>query len=603
MSFKSTRVSRRLKNNRSEQKQKQPFFSKMSDTVQTKSENAFFQPKLTIGQPNDKYEKEADAVADSVVNKANTQPAIQQKKISSIQRTTLSTPMEDEKLGTAEERMKKDKLIQEKPDIQKMDHEEKDVQMKSETGGGNTASSQVSQKISSKAGKGQKLAPNVRVEMESGIGADFSQVNIHTDSDSVQMNKELGAQAFTHGNDVFFNEGKYDEGSNKGKRLLAHELTHVVQQGNENRIQKYSSFSSAKQSANTSLGWKHPSGTAIRVSDDGRMVVEDKGWNPNTNKKAWARVSDVDKTNIILKSAGSTIKLAQKPGTISGKAPQGSRKHTLTEIEPKSTTGATPFSLINDCGDAARKVMGSGTEDVAAMKNKGIERYTPGESYHGTNGGHPQTTPEVFFQNILQKEFGTGLTRTQLYGKYAALSLVAKNAFDKKYGINKFSKPQVGQAQTISSEFDMPGFATHPGMAADTWNFHYAATILRNGGDHVTLESAAGWGLTEWIFYMYGPAKKAQSFHEEQGNTQTHGTHFTTMTVQAEKLLKGKTSVEGVHFVKNPQKWDTTLIAKLSKGTKVDVLVIGRNWRKVQIMDGTHIGKKGWISNKFFGLR
>jgi len=240
MTFKSTRASRRLKNNRSEdQKQRQPFFSKASDTVQTKQENAFFQPKLTIGQPNDKYEKEADAVADSVVNKTNQQPAVQQKKISSIQRTTLATPMEDEKLGTAEERMRRDKLIQEKPEVQKMDDkEEEEVQMKSETCGGNTASSQLSQKISSKAGSGQKLSPKVRAEMESGIGADFRGVNIHTDSDAVQMNKELGAQAFTHGNDVFFNKGKYDGDSSGGKRLLAHELTHVVQQKSNSSINK-----------------------------------------------------------------------------------------------------------------------------------------------------------------------------------------------------------------------------------------------------------------------------------------------------------------------------------------------------------------------------
>ncbi len=45
------------------------------------------------------------------------------------------------------------------------------------------------------------------------------------------MNKGLGAQAFTHGSDIYFNEGKYDPDSNSGKRLLAHESTHTVQQG------------------------------------------------------------------------------------------------------------------------------------------------------------------------------------------------------------------------------------------------------------------------------------------------------------------------------------------------------------------------------------
>src|SRR5690606_1881665 len=56
-------------------------------------------------------------------------------------------------------------------------------------------------------------------------------VRIHTGADSVQMNRELGAQAFTHGRDIYFNEGKYNPSSPDGQRLLAHELTHVVQQG------------------------------------------------------------------------------------------------------------------------------------------------------------------------------------------------------------------------------------------------------------------------------------------------------------------------------------------------------------------------------------
>jgi peptidoglycan hydrolase-like protein with peptidoglycan-binding domain len=69
-----------------------------------------------------------------------------------------------------------------------------------------------------------------RSEMESSFGADFGRVNIHTDAEAVQMSKELGAQAFTHGNDVYFNKGKYNPGSGEGKHLLAHELTHTIQQ-------------------------------------------------------------------------------------------------------------------------------------------------------------------------------------------------------------------------------------------------------------------------------------------------------------------------------------------------------------------------------------
>ena len=76
--------------------------------------------------------------------------------------------------------------------------------------------------------------------MNRSFGNDFSDVKIHVDSDAVQMNQNLGAKAFAHGNDIYFNEGKYSPNSSEGKGLLAHELTHTIQQKNSfsNRIQR-----------------------------------------------------------------------------------------------------------------------------------------------------------------------------------------------------------------------------------------------------------------------------------------------------------------------------------------------------------------------------
>lgn len=85
--------------------------------------------------------------------------------------------------------------------------------------------------LNSSKGGGTPLSGKVKTEMESGIGADFSNVRIHNDATAVQMNKQLGAQAFATGNNIYFNEGKYNPNSKDGKHLLAHELTHTVQQG------------------------------------------------------------------------------------------------------------------------------------------------------------------------------------------------------------------------------------------------------------------------------------------------------------------------------------------------------------------------------------
>ncbi len=239
--FRSTYRSRRHRNAHSHDEQQgpsQPFFGNASSqAVQTKSETPFFQAKLSVNQPNDKYEREADSVANTVVNNQGSGTVVQQKEISGIQR--LSTSAEEEKLGTNEERMRRDKEIQTKPEIQRMCPEcekEKEgmVQQKSD-GTGATASPALSSRIESSAGKGKSIPKKTLNEMQSSFGVDFRHVNIHTDSSSVEMNRELSAQAFTHGSDIYFNSGKYNPETSGGKLLLAHELTHVVQQGAANK--------------------------------------------------------------------------------------------------------------------------------------------------------------------------------------------------------------------------------------------------------------------------------------------------------------------------------------------------------------------------------
>ncbi|MEM9004473.1 MAG: DUF4157 domain-containing protein [Cyanobacteria bacterium P01_F01_bin.86] len=92
------------------------------------------------------------------------------------------------------------------------------------------AGSQIESRLQSSKGGGQPLADGTRNFMESRFGNDFSSVRVHTNAESVQMNQSLQAQAFTHGNDIYFNAGKYNPESTGGKRLLAHELTHTIQQ-------------------------------------------------------------------------------------------------------------------------------------------------------------------------------------------------------------------------------------------------------------------------------------------------------------------------------------------------------------------------------------
>ena len=108
--------------------------------------------------------------------------------------------------------------------------EEEPVMAKSESGQ-LQASTDLESKLNNSKGSGRPIPKDTRSSFEASLGADFGNVKIHTGTDAVEMNKELGAHAFTHGSDIYFNAGKYDPTSSSGKHLLAHELTHTVQQG------------------------------------------------------------------------------------------------------------------------------------------------------------------------------------------------------------------------------------------------------------------------------------------------------------------------------------------------------------------------------------
>jgi hypothetical protein len=322
---------------RKPEKKARPFFSAQSHTVQAKEEPPFFQAKLAIGKPGDAYEREADAVADAVVSGDTATPLIQKRAISSIQRTTLATPAEDEKLGTAEARMEKDKLVQEKPEIQRMgapeeeepvqmqaeeeepvqmqteeeepvqmqaeeeepvqakeeeeeplqmqaeeeepiqakEEEEEPLQAKSQPGqSASVASAKLSNQIQSSRGNGAPLPEKTRAEMETAFGVDFRGVNVHTDNGAIQMNRELGAQAFTHGSDVYFNSGKFNPETSGGKHLLAHELTHVVQQEGVSRQSPESNLV-ARSTENA------PANSANTPAVD-HFYIELKAWIPHS---------------------------------------------------------------------------------------------------------------------------------------------------------------------------------------------------------------------------------------------------------------------------------------------------------------------------------
>ncbi|MBC1236516.1 DUF4157 domain-containing protein [Nostoc sp. 2RC] len=114
------------------------------------------------------------------------------------------------------------------------EEEEEELQMKPmvqhQGKAGMAANPNLETSINQAKGNGQPMADNIREPMEQAFGADFSGVKVHTDSQSDKLNQSIQARAFTTGQDVFFKQGEYNPQSADGQELLAHELTHVLQQ-------------------------------------------------------------------------------------------------------------------------------------------------------------------------------------------------------------------------------------------------------------------------------------------------------------------------------------------------------------------------------------
>ena len=177
------------------------------------------QPKLTIGSPDDHYERQAEQVADQVMRMPVSFQTTGRETSGAIQRKCAACEHEEEQIQR--------KPFNISPFIQKSGND-----------GGGVANEAVSSRIESNRGGGSPMAESTRSFMETRFGNDFSGVKIHTDSSAIQLSQNLNAQAFTVGNDVFFNQGKYNPESDDGKHLLAHELVHTMQQGGSDTIKR-----------------------------------------------------------------------------------------------------------------------------------------------------------------------------------------------------------------------------------------------------------------------------------------------------------------------------------------------------------------------------
>jgi hypothetical protein len=492
------------------------------------------QTKLRVGAPEDAAEREADAVAERVL--AMPEAAVQRK-------ATETTA----------------------------------------TAGGNEG-------LASGSGD-QPLPGNERAFFEPRLGADLSGVRVHSDTEAARLAAGLSARAFTTGRAVYFAEGQYQPQTRAGKFLLAHELTHVLQQqrgqaaiGGGPVVQRYAEVSGQPYD---------------RLSDDGKMAVKDH------KRDAWAESGNIAKSNAVLAGLTSKVKIEELSGNEISVSPPGkpakAPKIKLKKFHMINRVGGGETELVDDCGWASQQILGAetaGYESFVGVSQRGTtQEYTNASTYEADDnaaGGLVSTTERMsgeIYVRIFQREFNKTLNRADALKEWDKLPAKKKESLSKKYGINKYAVPQVGQSVTIGSERDMPG-ASESG-----YNFHFGFNLMASGHDYITLEDYDR-SRVKYYFDMYGPESKKQSWAQAPSNVNAVDDKFTVMVVQHPESLKGIVNADAVALENDPAAPKRTKL--LDKNTRVVILRKGVNWMKVEVKSGPRTGQSGWILNKFF---
>lgn len=454
---------------------------------------------------------------------------------------------------------------------------------------------------------------------------DVSDVRAQIGGEAADASRAIGAEAYATGNRVAF-------ARSPDLHTAAHEAAHVVQQragvtlvgrvgiaGDPYEQQAdavadrvvqglpahdllpISSQNSTSVQQRTVQPYTKVAGMPYdRLADDGRLAVKDH------DRFGWAELDLIEKSNVILDRQHSKVRIAPlsagglyvAPPKV-GAAAAGEKKH-LTKFWIEDRKSHDKAYLPDDCGAANQQIMGSEyhgkQEFVAASRNGEYQEYTASEGYHvddGRAGGDLSTTEVLsgqIYVHIFEREFGKKLSRPDALKAWAQLSASDKDRFGKKYGINKYAVPAVGQGVTIGSERDMPG------SDGEGYNFHFAYNLMMSGNDYITLEDYRNSRVAYYLD-MYGPESKGQSFAQDFNNTAAVDSISTTMVVEHAGMLERVALADGAFLVDDVDALSHMRLLRM--GDRITIQSKGKEWSRVVVMSGAQSGQVGWIENLF----
>ncbi len=467
------------------------FFRKAGDEsfFGARESQAFFkapiQPKLTVRIPEDSQEKEADAVAENVMRTPDTIPA------------STAADAKEEKLSLKEEAVVEEKEL---PVIQRKRNSGEEMQanlpgtdavslyhsdvLRQSGRGPPAASIPFEQTLASSKGGGSALPGNTRQFMESRFNADFSGVRVHTDTTSALLNSSIQAKAFAHGNDIYFNSGQFSPDSLEGGHLLAHELTHTIQQGafkNASNLNK----SSGQVAENNQI---HPDTSIHRLNDDAVIANDTKENTVNAKttlsnysigKNGLLRKSalDVDKENPLKNDFGKTQpvipgKLNDEPADKNEVRPQDASKSLLLHQQ------AMPPAAVNDTLPPHKSTI----KDPSVKSQKNVQEEISSPEKNNQNKSPPvadTVIPSVAAQNPVPADTSTAQAHN-FQTNHTSNAGVAEHTAPEPIATglsHESNKPEPVAPQVKPSSAGETEKASHPKDAADNGSFEWASVF------------------------------------------------------------------------------------------------------------------------------
>lgn len=429
---------------------------------------------------------------------------------------------------------------------------------------------------------GRPIETETRALMESRFGHDFGRVKVHTDARAAESARSLGASAYTVGSDVVFGAGRYSPGTPKGRRLLAHELAHVVQQRHAG--------------AGTPETLNDPSDTAEKGADEAARVYGAA----DSDTESSTRLRDRLRTSSLSRPA-----IQRAVATWGGE--YETDKYDLTKDAGMNGVDIELRFKPNKYVDA--KKIGMVQTGKSSEKGKAF----------AIGSGKDKKTLEGRMVPTGETGEGTMIDRLPAYGNplYATekpsagdkLADTPTKAFWGQHGWRYVDNAGKEKKQDALLK-DTPQLLS---TRKESGQVFETTALAVAGSQEGTFYGSVQWG---WEKDAAGKVKKlpltlvandvpSSVFARASEMWNKAKTSEGKETIDLPIVTGKYTNADAVQLVGDPAKAKTSVVGTLDKNTRLEVTSKGATeafnkgaatrWWKVTVVDGTHIGKVGWV--------